>query len=416
LKFIQSWGQVFRQINCVCNAGGAIEFNLSVTSSSLNNILVEDEFKCCKFVRELAFVENLSFIRRRKTKKINLGIVPIGGDSPIVVQSMTNTDTRDVEATVAQINALARAGCEVIRVAVPDQEAVQSIPAIKKKINIPLVADIHFDYRLAINAIKQGVAGIRINPGNIAPDKIREIVKVAKERETVIRIGINSGSLQKDLLSKYGGATADALVESALQNIEVVEDQGFGLIKLSLKSSDVPTMISAYRAISAKTDYPLHLGVTEAGSLVNAAIKSALGIGTLLYEGIGDTIRVSVTGDPVSEIPMAYGILRALKIRKVGPEIVSCPTCGRCEIDLLSVTGKIEKALAGKKDYLKIALMGCVVNGPGEAADADIGIAGGKGQGILFKKGKVVKKVNEKDFVKVLLKEINIMIDERKKI
>jgi (E)-4-hydroxy-3-methylbut-2-enyl-diphosphate synthase len=416
LEFIQSRGQVFRQINCVCNVGGAIEFNLGVTSSSFNNILVEDEFKCCKFIRELAFVENLSFIGRRKTKKINLGIVPIGGGSPIVVQSMTNTDTRNVEATIAQINALARAGCEVIRVAVPDQEAVQAIPAIKKKINIPLVADIHFDYRLAINAVKQGVAGIRINPGNIAPDKIREIVKVAKERETVVRIGINSGSLQKDLLTKYGGPTADALVESALQNIEVVEDQDFGLIKLSLKSSDVPTMIGAYRAISAKTDYPLHLGVTEAGSLVNAAIKSALGIGTLLYEGIGDTIRVSVTGDPVSEIPLAYGILRALKIRKVGPEIVSCPTCGRCEIDLLSVTGKIEKALAGKKDYLKIALMGCVVNGPGEAADADVGIAGGKGQGILFKKGKVVKKVNEKDFVKVLLKEINIMMDERKKI
>ncbi|HUN55424.1 MAG TPA: flavodoxin-dependent (E)-4-hydroxy-3-methylbut-2-enyl-diphosphate synthase [Smithella sp.] len=360
-------------------------------------------------------MKNLSFIRRRKTKKINLGSVPIGGDAPIVVQSMTNTDTRDMKATVTQINALARAGCEVIRVAVPDQEAAQAISAIKKKINIPLVADIHFNYRLAINAMKQGVAGIRINPGNIARDKIREIVRVAKERQTVIRIGINSGSLQKDLLSKYGGATSDALVESALQNLALVEDLGFGLIKLSLKSSDVPSMINAYRAISAKTDYPLHLGVTEAGSLVNAAIKSALGIGTLLYEGIGDTIRVSVTGDPASEIPLAYGILRALNIRKVGPEIVSCPTCGRCEIDLLNLTGKIEKALAGKKDYLKIALMGCVVNGPGEAADADIGIAGGRGQGILFKKGKVVKKVNEKDFVKVLLKEINIMRDERKK-
>jgi len=410
----------FRQNHCVCTVGGAIEFNLDFTSSSKNNFFVEAEFKCRKFilnkfVSELAFVKNLSFIRRRKTKKINLGSVPIGGDAPIVVQSMTNTDTRDMKATVTQINALARAGCEVIRVAVPDQEAAQAISAIKKKINIPLVADIHFNYRLAINAMKQGVAGIRINPGNIARDKIREIVRVAKERQTVIRIGINSGSLQKDLLSKYGGATSDALVESALQNLALVEDLGFGLIKLSLKSSDVPSMINAYRAISAKTDYPLHLGVTEAGSLVNAAIKSALGIGTLLYEGIGDTIRVSVTGDPASEIPLAYGILRALNIRKVGPEIVSCPTCGRCEIDLLNLTGKIEKALAGKKDYLKIALMGCVVNGPGEAADADIGIAGGRGQGILFKKGKVVKKVNEKDFVKVLLKEINIMRDERKK-
>jgi (E)-4-hydroxy-3-methylbut-2-enyl-diphosphate synthase len=359
-------------------------------------------------------VENLSFIRRRKTKKIDLGIVSVGGDSPVVVQSMTNTDTRDVKATIAQIKALEKAGCEIIRVALPDKEAAKAIGDIKKKIHTPLVADIHFDYRLAIEAMKQGVAGIRINPGNIAKDKIHEIVKVAKEREIVIRIGINSGSLQKDLLSKYGGATADALVESALQNIELVENQDFDLIKLSLKSSDVPSMIEAYRAISAKTDYPLHLGVTEAGSLVNAAIKSALGIGTLLYEGIGDTIRVSVTGDPILEIPLAYGILRALNIRKVGPDIVSCPTCGRCQIDLLSLTGKIEKSLAGKKDYLKIALMGCVVNGPGEAADADIGIAGGKGQGVLFKKGKAVKKVNEKDFVKVLIKEINLMIDERK--
>jgi (E)-4-hydroxy-3-methylbut-2-enyl-diphosphate synthase len=232
----------------------------------------------------------------------------------------------------------------------------------------------------------------------------------------VIRIGINSGSLQKDLLLKYGGATTDALAESALQNIELFEDQGFSKIKLSLKSSDVPTMIEAYRAIAAKTDYPLHLGVTEAGSLVNAAIKSALGIGTLLYEGIGDTIRVSVTGDPVLEIPLAYGILRTLNIRKIGPDIVSCPTCGRCEIDLLSLTGKIEKALTGRKDYLKVALMGCVVNGLGEAADADIGIAGGKGRGILFKKGKALKKVDEKDFVKVLLEEINLMIEERKKV
>ena len=354
-------------------------------------------------------------IKRRKTKKINLDSVPIGGEAPVVVQSMTNTDTRDVEATVAQINALEEAGCEVIRIALPDKDAVQSIPAIKKRIHLPLIADIHFDYRLAIDAMKHGVAGIRINPGNIAPDKIREIVKVAKEREIVIRIGVNSGSLQKDILQKYGGATAEALAESALQNIELFEDQGFDKIKLSLKSSDVHTMIEAYRAIAAKTDYPLHLGVTESGTLVNAAIKSALGIGTLLYEGIGDTIRVSVTGDPVLEIALAYGILRALNIRKVGADIVSCPTCGRCEIDLLNLTNKIEKALTGRKEYLKVALMGCVVNGPGEAADADIGIAGGKGYGILFKKGKAFKKVKEKDFEKVLLEEINMMIEERKK-
>ncbi len=359
-------------------------------------------------------MEHLSSTRRRKTKKINLDYVQIGGDAPVVVQSMTNTDTRDVKASVAQIKALEKAGCEVIRVALPDKEAVEAIPHIKEKIKIPLVADIHFDYRLAIDAIKKGAAGIRINPGNIAKDKICQIIRIAKERETVIRIGVNSGSLQKDLLRKYGGATAEALVESALKNIELFENHGFEKIKLSLKSSDVPTMIEAYRAISTRTDYPLHLGVTEAGTLVNAAIKSALGIGTLLYEGIGDTIRVSVTGSPVLEIPVAYGILRALNIRKIGPEIVSCPTCGRCEIDMLKLAGKIEKALTGEKEYLKVALMGCVVNGPGEAADADIGIAGGKRQGILFKKGKPFKKVKEKDFVKVLLEEINLMMRERK--
>ena len=360
-------------------------------------------------------MEHLSLIKKRKTRKINLGNMQIGGGAPVVVQSMTNTDTRDVKATVAQIRALEKLGCEVIRIAVPDNEAVEAIPAIKKRICLPLIADIHYNYRFAIDAMKRGVAGIRINPGNIAEDKIREIIKVAKERETVIRIGVNSGSLQKELLLKYGGATAEALVESALKNIELFEDENFGLIKLSLKSSDVPTMIEAYRAIAAKTDYPLHLGVTESGTLVNAAIKSALGIGTLLYEGIGDTIRVSVTGDPVLEIPLAYGILRALNIRKVGADIVSCPTCGRCEIDLLNLTNKIEKALTGRKEYLKVALMGCVVNGPGEAADADIGIAGGKGYGILFKKGKAFKKVKEKDFEKVLLEEINMMIEERKK-
>jgi (E)-4-hydroxy-3-methylbut-2-enyl-diphosphate synthase len=359
-------------------------------------------------------VEHLSLIKRKKTKKINLDGVSIGGDAPVVVQSMTNTDTRDVASTVAQIKRLEKAGCEIIRIALPDEEAVSAIPDIKEKIHIPLIADIHFDYRLAIDAMKNGVAGIRINPGNIAKDKIRAIIKVAKEREIVIRIGINSGSLQKDLLLKYGGPTAEALAESALQNIEIFEDQGFDKIKLSLKSSDVPTMIEAYRAIAVKTDYPLHLGVTEAGSLVNATIKSALGIGTLLYEGIGDTIRVSVTGDPVLEIPLAYGILRALNIRQVGLDIVSCPTCGRCEIDLLNLTKKIEKALAGRKEYLKVALMGCIVNGPGEAADADIGIAGGKGQGLIFKKGKAYQKVKEKDFVKVLLEEINLMIEERK--
>lgn len=333
----------------------------------------------------------------------------------MAVQSMTNTDTRNVRVTVAQIKALEKAGCEIVRVAVPDMEAAKAVAVIKEKIGIPLIADIHFDYRLALAAMESGAAGIRINPGNIAGDKIKEIIRCAKDRETVIRIGVNSGSLQKDLLKQYGGPTAEALVESAMRSLAVFEDQGFHSIKLSLKSSDVRTMIEAYRCISQKTDYPLHLGVTEAGTLLDAAVKSSLGIGLLLHEGIGDTIRVSVTGNPCQEIPIAFSILRALKIRKIGAEIISCPTCGRCEIDLSKLVGQVQKAMAGKRDYLKIALMGCVVNGPGEAADADIGLAGGKRQGVIFKNGKVYKKVKENEFVEVLLKEINKMIEERKR-
>ncbi|MEQ8254142.1 MAG: flavodoxin-dependent (E)-4-hydroxy-3-methylbut-2-enyl-diphosphate synthase [Smithellaceae bacterium] len=338
--------------------------------------------------------------------------MPIGGDAPITVQSMTNTNTSDVQATVAQIRELEEAGCEIIRVAVPDQEAVDALPEIIKKINLPMIADIHFNHQLAIEAMKAGVAAIRINPGNISRDKIREVIQVAKEREVVIRIGVNAGSLQKDMVLEYGGVTAEALVASALKNIELFEEEGFQNLKLSLKSSDVPVMIESYKLIAEKTDYPLHLGVTEAGTQVDAAIKSALGIGTLLYQGIGDTIRVSVTGNPVLEIPIAFGILRSLKIRKVGPEIVSCPTCGRCQIDLPGLAAKIEKALAGRKKYIKVALMGCVVNGPGEAADANIGIAGGKGFGMMFKKGVAYKRVEEKDFVPVLLEEIESLDNE----
>ncbi len=351
--------------------------------------------------------------KRRKSRQIQVGQVAIGGDAPIVVQSMTNTDTRNVEATVKQISDLEAAGCEIIRIAVPDQEAVDAISEIKKRINIPVIADIHFHYQLAIDAIKNGVDGIRINPGNIVKDKISEIVKVAKERQTVIRIGVNAGSLQKDMVLEHGGVTAEALCDSAMRNIEMFENLGFDRIKLSLKSSDVPMMIQAYRLIAAKTDYPLHVGVTEAGTLVDAAVKSALGIGTLLHEGIGDTIRVSVTGDPLLELPIAYGILRALKIRKVGTEIISCPTCGRCQIDLVGLVSQVEKALAGRKEYIKVALMGCVVNGPGEAADADIGIAGGNGFGMMFKKGVAYKKVEEKDFVPVLLEEIKSLDSEK---
>ena len=351
-------------------------------------------------------------IVRKSTQPVFLDGLQIGGGAPVVVQSMTCTDTRDMKATLAQIRALAAAGCEVVRVAVPDMEAATGLAEIKKNSPIPLIADIHFDYRLAIEAISQGVAGVRINPGNIGKTGIKAIVRLAKERATVIRIGINAGSLEKDILASYGGPTAAALVESALRNVALLEDMDFRLIKLSLKSSDVVTMIEAYRGIAEKCDYPLHLGVTEAGTMVNAAIKSSLGIGMLLYEGIGDTIRVSVTGDPVTEMRIAYGILRALGIRKIGPDIISCPTCGRCEIDVLKLAEEVENRLSGMKAYLKIALMGCVVNGPGEAAEADIGIAGGRGFGFLFKKGKKLKKINEEDFVDVLLEEINILLKE----
>ncbi|MDQ1277957.1 MAG: (E)-4-hydroxy-3-methylbut-2-enyl-diphosphate synthase [Thermodesulfobacteriota bacterium] len=343
-----------------------------------------------------------------------LGNVRIGGDATVSVQSMTSTDTRDVGKTLAQIRRLEKAGCELVRIAVPDEAAAAAIPQIRAKIHIPLIADIHFHHRLAIMAIEAGVEGIRINPGNMDKKFIPEVVKAAREHGTVIRIGVNAGSLEKDLLEKHDGPDAGALVESALSHIRLLEDLDFDPIKVSLKSSDVTVMIRAYQLLSEKVDYPLHLGVTEAGSLMRATIKSSLGIGTLLYQGIGDTIRVSVTGDPVREIPVAYGILRALKIRMTGPEIISCPTCGRCEIDLLKLSRAVEKRLAGRKDYLKIALMGCVVNGPGEAAEADVGIAGGRGAGMLFRKGRIVRKVKEEDFVEALLAEIQDITKEKK--
>ncbi len=351
---------------------------------------------------------------RRKTRPVLLGNVRIGGEAPVSVQSMTSTDTRDVGKTLAQIRRLEKAGCELVRIAVPDEAAAAAIPQIRAKIHIPLIADIHFHHRLAIMAMEAGVEGIRINPGNMDKKFIPEVVKAAREHGTVIRIGVNAGSLEKDLLEKHDGPDAGALVESALSHIRLLEDLDFDQIKVSLKSSDVTVMIRAYQLLSEKVDYPLHLGVTEAGSLMRATIKSSLGIGTLLYQGIGDTIRVSVTGDPVREIPVAYGILRALKIRMTGPEIISCPTCGRCEIDLLKLSRAVEKRLAGRKDYLKIALMGCVVNGPGEAAEADVGIAGGRGAGMLFRKGRIVRKVKEEDFVEALLAEIQDITKDKK--
>ena len=350
---------------------------------------------------------------RKKTRAIDIGGVAIGGGAPVIVQSMTSCDTRDVRATVAQITRLEKAGCEIIRVAVPDEKAASAIGEIRPKIHIPLIADIHFRDDLAVMAMNHGADAIRINPGNIPVEGIRRIVSAAKRNKKAIRVGVNAGSLEKDIAARHGGPTAPALVESALRNIRLLEDMDFADMKLSLKSSDVSTTIEAYRSVSALTDYPLHLGVTEAGTLMQSAIKSAIGIGTLLYEGIGDTLRVSITGDPLEEVGVAYSILRALKIRSVGPEIISCPTCGRCEIDLVSLVSQVERKLKGMKSPLTIALMGCVVNGPGEAREADIGIAGGKGSGMLFKKGKIVGKIREDEFVPALLEEIRRMTGEK---
>ncbi|MCX7982430.1 MAG: flavodoxin-dependent (E)-4-hydroxy-3-methylbut-2-enyl-diphosphate synthase [Syntrophales bacterium] len=350
---------------------------------------------------------------RRKTRRIHLGSVPIGDGAPVVVQSMTNTETRDVEKTVNQIRRLARIGCEVVRVAVKDKEAAHVLSRIREKISLPLVADIHFDYRLALMAIEQGVEGIRINPGNMSGSRIREVVRAAQERGTVIRVGVNAGSLEKSIWVRYGGPCARALVESALSHVKRIEDMGWTQLKISVKSSHVPTMIEAYRMLADATDCPLHLGVTEAGTLLNATVKSAVGMGILLHEGIGDTIRVSITGDPTQEIPVAFGILRTLGLRLVGPEIVACPTCGRCEIDVAGLARKVEKRLLDFKTHLKIAIMGCVVNGPGEAKEADIGIAGGKGRGLLFKRGKVIGKLKEEEMLERLIREVYAMEKER---
>jgi (E)-4-hydroxy-3-methylbut-2-enyl-diphosphate synthase len=352
--------------------------------------------------------------KRRETRRIYLGDVPIGGGAPVVVQSMTNTDTRDAQATVAQIKRLADVGCEIVRVAVPDHEAAAQLAHIKKAITIPLVADIHFDYRLALKALRAGVDGLRLNPGNIGgADRVRKVVAAARERQVPIRIGVNSGSLEKDLLVQHGRATPEAMVESALRHIRLLEDLDYGLIKVSMKSSDVLDTIAGYRLLASKTDCPLHLGVTEAGTLVDAAVKSALGIGILLFEGLGDTLRVSVTSEPEEEIPVAYSILRALKLRERGVELISCPTCGRTEIDLIPMVEKAERMLRMVRTPLKVAIMGCVVNGPGEAREADVGVAGGRGQGILFKKGKRVAKVPESSLLHRLLLEVEKMTGER---
>ena len=347
-------------------------------------------------------------IQRRKTRQISVGGVKVGGDAPVSVQSMTKTDTRDIRKTVSQIRRLERAGCEIIRVAVVDPEAARAIAEIKKRIHIPLIADIHFHHRLALEAMKSGADGLRINPGNIGgSDRLKTIVNEAKKRSIPIRIGVNAGSLEKDLLERFRGATPEAMVESALRTIAGIEDSGFHLLKVSLKASDVPRTLEAYRLFSKRSDYPLHLGITEAGRGTGGIVKSSIGIGFLLSEGIGDTLRVSLTGDPAEEVRVGHEILRALGIRRKGVEIISCPTCGRCEIDILRIVKKVERALQSVTAPVTVAMMGCVVNGPGEAKEADVGIAGGKGVGLLFRKGNVVARVKERDFVNVLVREVN---------
>ena len=347
---------------------------------------------------------------RRKSRPIKIGKVIIGGGFPIAIQSMTNTDTRDSESTVKQIQRLTDEGCDIIRVAVPDEAAAEKLREIKSKISIPLVADIHFQYKLALEAIRQGVDKIRINPGNIGEDwKVREITQVAKSAGIPIRIGVNSGSLPKDLLEKYGHDDPEGFVLAALRQIEILENNDFHDIVISLKSTNVNTAYWAHMMLAEKVDYPFHLGITEAGTLQTGVIKSAVGLGSILINGIGDTIRVSLTADPVEEIKAGKAILKALELKKEGVEIISCPTCGRCQIDLISLAESIEKKTRHYKTYLKVAVMGCVVNGPGEASAADVGIAGGDGVGILFKKGKIVGKVAEKDLEETLLKEIENM-------
>lgn len=349
------------------------------------------------------------FIKRKKTREISIGTVKIGGDNPIAIQSMCNTDTRNVLSTVSQIKALEEAGCEIIRAAVPDMEAAEAIKEIKKQINIPLVADIHFDYRLALKAIENGVDKLRINPGNIgSEDRIEAVVKAAKERNIPIRIGVNSGSLEKDILEKYG-VTPRGLVESALRHIKILEKLDFYNTVVSIKASNVPFSIEAYSILSNEIDYPLHLGITESGTVWTGSIKSAVGIGAILSMGIGDTIRVSLTGDPVEEIRTAKEILKSLNLRKFGVEFVSCPTCGRTEIDLIDIAQKVENLLKDVNKDIKVAVMGCAVNGPGEAREADIGIAGGNGYGLIFKKGNILKKCKEDELIGELMKEIELL-------
>lgn len=354
-------------------------------------------------------------VTRRKSRQIQVGQVEVGGDAPITVQSMTKTDTRDVQATVDQIWALEAAGCDIVRVAVPVREAAEHLGEIRRQIRIPLIADIHFNYKLALIALAEGVDGLRLNPGNIgARWCVEEVVKVASERRIPIRIGVNAGSLEKDLVKKFGGPTATGMVESALRHIGILEDLGYQEIKVSLKSSDPLMMIEAYRMLADKADYPFHLGVTEAGTPTMGTIKSAVGIGTLLAEGIGDTIRVSLSADPVEEVRVGVEILKSLGLRKQGMTFVACPSCGRADVDLVALAKEVEARMMPYSDKnIHVAVMGCEVNGPGEARAADIGVAGGKGIGLIFKKGEVIRKVAESQIVEALMEEVEKLVAEK---
>ena len=344
---------------------------------------------------------------RDHTKVVHIGDRVIGGGNPVLIQSMTNTHTEDVAATVMQIHRLEQAGCEIIRCTVPTEEAAKAIGEIKKQIHIPLVADIHFDYKMAIAAMENGADKIRINPGNIGSiDRVKAVVEVSKERNIPIRVGVNSGSLEKDLVDKYHGVTAEGIVESALDKVHIIEDLGYDNLVISIKSSDVLMCVAAHEKLVKETNYPLHVGITESGTIMSGNIKSSIGLGILLHEGIGDTIRVSLTGDPVEEVKSAKLILRTLGLRKGGIEVVSCPTCGRTNIDLIGLANAVEQMVADIPLDLKVAVMGCVVNGPGEAKEADIGIAGGKGEGLLIKKGEVIRKVPEDQLLNTLREEL----------
>jgi len=347
---------------------------------------------------------------RKKTRQVRVGDIYIGGGAPVSVQSMTKTDTRDIKATIEQISRLEDAGCDIVRVAVPDHEAAEALKTIKKAIRIPLVADIHFDYKLALECIANGADKIRLNPGNIGGrDRVRKVAEAAAQRGIPIRIGVNSGSLEKQILAKYGAVTAEGMVESALAHASMLEEFNFRDIVFSLKASSVPMMIAAYRLMAQKTDYPLHIGVTEAGTPFAGTVKSAAGIGCLLSEGIGDTIRVSLTGDPVEEVRVGIELLKALGMRKSGVELISCPTCGRTRIDLIRLANEVEQRLAGCKKNIRVAVMGCAVNGPGEAREADIGIAGGIGEALLFKKGEIIRKIPQDRIVDELMAEIEML-------